>query len=100
MTVGFPGMHVKPLFPSRRTTTFPCASVSTMRANLAISGGPADIARAILDCTDPGPSTEDAVRNNPHKIITPLILSYPFRGEQESLLVIEKRASTQGGEGC
>jgi hypothetical protein len=48
MTFGFPGKHVKPLFPSRTTTVLPCESVSTMRADLAISGGPADTARAIL----------------------------------------------------
>jgi hypothetical protein len=43
-----PGVHVKPLLPSRSTTVFPCESVSTMRADLAISVGPADMARAIL----------------------------------------------------
>src|SRR5215475_2301657 len=51
-TFGFPGMQVKPLVPSRTTTIFPCVSVSTIRADLAISGGPADIARAIFTCTD------------------------------------------------
>src|ERR1700747_1018563 len=45
---GFPGMQVKPLFPSRRTTLLPCVSVSTIFAVLATLAGPADIARAIL----------------------------------------------------
>src|SRR5258708_1383431 len=46
---GFPGIHVKPLFPSRSTTA-PRPSVSTIRADFATSAGPADIARAISDC--------------------------------------------------
>src|SRR6267154_4931861 len=49
ITPGFPGIHVKPLFPSRRTMV-PCASVSTMRAAFKMSAGPADNARAILAC--------------------------------------------------
>src|SRR5580658_7031460 len=50
MTFGLPGMHVKPLLPSRRTTVFPFESVSTILADFATSAGPADIARAILAC--------------------------------------------------
>ena len=46
-----PGMQVKPLLPSRRTTVCPCASLSTIFADLAISGGPADMARSIFACT-------------------------------------------------
>src|SRR5271156_3231826 len=49
-TFGLPGMQVKPLFPWRSTTVLPCASVSTILAERAISVGPADIARAILGC--------------------------------------------------
>jgi hypothetical protein len=48
-------MQVNPLFPSRRTTILPCASVSTILAVLATSGGPADIARAILACVESPP---------------------------------------------
>jgi hypothetical protein len=58
MTRGLPGMQVNPLLPSRSRTIFPCASVSTMRADFAISGGPADIARAIFALTDSGASAE------------------------------------------
>jgi hypothetical protein len=43
-------MHVKPLLPSRKITRAPCASVSTIRADLEMSSGPADIARAIFAC--------------------------------------------------
>jgi hypothetical protein len=45
---GLPGMQVKPLFPSRRTTLSPSVSVLTILAALATLAGPADIARAIL----------------------------------------------------
>jgi hypothetical protein len=47
ITVGFPGMQVKPLDPSRKTTVCPCASLATIFANRVISGGPAEMARAI-----------------------------------------------------
>src|ERR1700685_1709739 len=50
ITFGLPGMQVKPLLPSRRTTVCPCASLSTISAALAISGGPADMARSIFAC--------------------------------------------------
>ena len=50
ITLEFPGIQVKPLLPSRRTTVLPSASVSIIRADLAMSSGPADIARAILPC--------------------------------------------------
>ncbi len=43
-------MQVNPLLLSRRITLLPCASVSTIRADLEISSGPADIARAIFSC--------------------------------------------------
>src|SRR6202022_4452592 len=49
-TFGFPGMHVKPLLPSRKITLLPCASVSTIHADSEMSSGPADIARAIFSC--------------------------------------------------
>src|ERR1700677_948113 len=52
MSLRFPGMQVKPLFPSRRTTILPCGSVSTILAVLATFAGPADIARAILACVE------------------------------------------------
>jgi hypothetical protein len=44
---GFPAIQVKPLFPSRSTTA-PCPSVSTIRADFATSTGPADTASAVL----------------------------------------------------
>jgi len=47
-TFGFPGMHVKPLLPSRKITLLPWVSVSTIVAAWATLAGPADIARAIL----------------------------------------------------
>ena len=47
-TLGFPGIQVNPLLPSRKTVVFPCSSVSTMRAPFTTSGGPADCARAIF----------------------------------------------------
>jgi hypothetical protein len=47
-TLGLPGMHVKPLLPSRRITLLPCASVSMIRADSEMLSGPADIARAIF----------------------------------------------------
>src|ERR1700675_5195995 len=50
-TLGLPGMHVKPLLPSRRITLLPCASVSMIRADPEMLSGPADIARAIFSCT-------------------------------------------------
>src|SRR6516162_3387444 len=50
MTLGLPGMQVNPLLPSRRTTVFPLASLSTICADPAMLLGPADIARAILAC--------------------------------------------------
>ena len=50
ITLGFPGIQVKPLLPLRRTTVLPSALVSIIRADLAMSSGPADIARAILIC--------------------------------------------------
>src|ERR1700726_1425438 len=46
---GFPGIHVKPLFPSR-STTIPCAFVSMILADFATPAGPADIALAIFVC--------------------------------------------------
>jgi hypothetical protein len=49
-TLGLPGMHLKPLLPSRKITLLPWASVSTIRADLEMSSGPADIARAIFSC--------------------------------------------------
>src|SRR5580700_4515116 len=49
-TFGLPGIQVKPLLPSRSTTILPRASVSTILAELAISVGPADMARAIFTC--------------------------------------------------
>src|ERR1700678_2517355 len=48
-TRGFPGMQVKPLFPSR-STVVPRPSVSTIRADFATSAGPADIALATFAC--------------------------------------------------
>jgi hypothetical protein len=78
MTLGFPGMHVKPFVPSRKMATFPCASISTMRADLAISGGPADIARAILTWTGFVSSARQAVTNIPKEQISRLIRSSPF----------------------
>lgn len=50
MTFGFPGMHVKPLLPSRRIALLPWASVSTIRADSEMLSGPADMARAIFSC--------------------------------------------------
>src|SRR5215813_11633854 len=85
MILGFPGMHVKPLVPSRKMTTFPRASVSTMRADLAISDGPADIARAILTWTDSASSAKQAVANIPKEQISRLIRSPPYVAETESV---------------
>ena len=48
MTFGLPGMQVKPLVPSRKTTRWPWASLSMIFAERAISGGPADMARSIF----------------------------------------------------
>src|SRR5215831_21079175 len=48
ITVGSPGRQVNPLVPSRSTTTLPCGSLSMILAAVAISVGPADIARASL----------------------------------------------------
>ena len=50
ITLGFPGIQVKPLLPSRRTIVLPSASASVIQADLAMSSGPADIARAIFPC--------------------------------------------------
>src|ERR1700693_397673 len=47
-TFGLPGMHVKPLLPSRRISLLPCASVSMIRADAETFSGPADIARDIF----------------------------------------------------
>src|SRR5580704_12035652 len=47
-TLGFPGMQVNPLLPSRSTTVLPCSSLSITRAWLVISMGPAERARAIF----------------------------------------------------
>src|SRR5580704_14471842 len=58
-TLRFPGMQVKPLLPSRRTTNFPCASVSMILAAFATFIGPADIARAILTCVESSPAVAD-----------------------------------------
>src|SRR5579864_4495013 len=55
-TLRFPGMQVKPLFPSRSTVILPFASVSTILGAFATSVGPADIARAILTCVEPAPT--------------------------------------------
>src|SRR4029077_12430387 len=63
-TLGFPGMHMKPLFPSRRITILPCASVPTILAALATSGGPADIARAISTCVGLSPSVAAPLIND------------------------------------
>src|ERR1700676_721646 len=49
-TFGLPGMHVKPLLPSRRITLLPCAYVSMIRADSEMLSGPADVARAIFSC--------------------------------------------------
>src|ERR1700693_4768969 len=49
-TFGLPGMHVKPLLPSRRVTLLPCGSVSMICADLEMLSGPADMARAIFSC--------------------------------------------------
>src|SRR5262249_9451921 len=48
MTFGMPGMQVKPLDPSRKTTVCPWASLSMIFADWAISAGPADMARSIF----------------------------------------------------
>lgn len=48
MTFGLPGMQVKPLDPSRKTTVCPLASLSMIFADWAISAGPADMARSIF----------------------------------------------------
>src|SRR5215831_10245897 len=47
---GLPGIQVNPLEPSRKTTMRPCPSFSMIFADLAISGGPADIALSIFSC--------------------------------------------------
>jgi hypothetical protein len=46
---GFPGIQVKPLFPSRNAT-MPRAFALIILADFAMSVGPADIARAIFAC--------------------------------------------------
>src|SRR4029077_735701 len=51
-TLGFPGIQVNPLLPSRSTVILPWASVSTIRAKLVTAGGPAESARVILACAE------------------------------------------------
>src|SRR5262245_18358291 len=67
ITFGFPGMQVKPFVPSRSTTVLPCESVSIMRADVAISGGPAAMARSILDCTESLSSAQVEASNAPRR---------------------------------
>lgn len=80
---GWPGIHVKPFIPSRKTTVFPFESISTMRADFATSGGPADIARAILACTESESAAEEAATKIPTKqsrsLIFPLFVPSPRR---------------------
>src|SRR5678816_1861809 len=49
-----PARHTNPLFPSRRVTLLPCASVPSMREPSVTCFGPAERARAI--CTSAGSS--------------------------------------------
>jgi hypothetical protein len=55
-----------------------------MRADFAISGGPADIARAILVCGDSVSSAEEIASNTLKKQIRSLILRPPLAGEQKT----------------
>src|SRR5262249_35569975 len=99
ITFGFPGMQVKPFVPSRNTTIFPCESVSTMRADFAISGGPADMARSILACTDSVSSAEDEANKAPRRQTKSFMFLPPLAVETKLLLMIRRsrcRRDTRG----
>jgi len=70
-------MHVKPLLPSRSTTMLPCASLSMIFADFAMSAGPADIARAIFVCRRLGDhSSRNCDQPSAHKLR--FANSFPF----------------------